>query len=125
MRALRVLGRWLAVVACITGLVGVQGAAAQPAAVPSAEPPFPNLPQGFLLKLPPNCKEVGQFGGNVTPQPINDFGTPGSVVTSTSVLTQSMPYIYTVLVETFITHTYASDLDISLISPAGTKVTLS
>jgi subtilisin-like proprotein convertase family protein len=36
-----------------------------------------------------------------------------------------MPYIWTVAAATAISHTYPSDLDISLISPAGTKVTLS
>ncbi len=58
---------------------------------------------------------------NSAPQTINDNQT----ITSTIYVTTSATILWDVNVSTDITHTFNSDLDIHLISPAGTIVTLS
>jgi subtilisin-like proprotein convertase family protein len=50
--------------------------------------------------------------------------TGPAVVTSTVVVAGAGPYIWDVDLTTFLTHTFAADLDITLQSPAGTVVTL-
>lgn len=47
-----------------------------------------------------------------------------AVVTSTIVVSGAGPYLWDVDVTTFIRHTFAADLDITITSPAGTVVTL-
>ncbi len=50
--------------------------------------------------------------------------TGPAVVTSTVVVSGAGPYLFDVDATTFITHTFAADLDITITSPAGTTVTL-
>ncbi len=50
--------------------------------------------------------------------------TGPAVVSSTLVVSGAGPYLLDVNATTFITHTFAADLDITLTSPAGTVVTL-
>ncbi len=57
---------------------------------------------------------------NNTPVAIVD----NSVVTSTMVVSGAPNYLYDLNLQTFITHTFAADLFITLTSPAGTVVTL-
>ncbi len=57
---------------------------------------------------------------NLTPTPILDVAT----VSSTTSVSGLDPFICDVNVTTFITHTFGGDLDITLMSPGGTVVTL-
>ncbi|MFO1493581.1 MAG: proprotein convertase P-domain-containing protein [Lysobacterales bacterium] len=50
--------------------------------------------------------------------------TGPAVVTSTVVVSGAGPYLWDLDVTTFITHTFAADLDVTITSPAGTVVTL-
>src|SRR6185436_5243127 len=50
--------------------------------------------------------------------------TGPAVDTSTLVVSGAGPYLFDLDLTTFITHTFAADLDITLTSPAGTVVTL-
>ncbi|MGE0636859.1 MAG: HYR domain-containing protein, partial [Bacteroidia bacterium] len=50
--------------------------------------------------------------------------TGPAVVTSTLVVSGASTYLFDLNVTTFITHTFAADLDITLTSPSGTVVTL-
>lgn len=59
---------------------------------------------------------------NMTPVAISGTGTP--LVTSTVNVTGLATYLYDVNLLTTLPHTFASDLDIALMSPAGTVVTL-
>jgi uncharacterized repeat protein (TIGR01451 family) len=52
------------------------------------------------------------------------FPTGPAVVTSTVVVSGVGPYLFDLDMTTFITHTFAADLDITITSPAGTVVTL-
>ena len=53
---------------------------------------------------------------------ISATGTP--VVTSTIVVSGAGPFLYDLDVTTFLQHTFSSDLDVTITSPAGTVVTL-
>lgn len=57
---------------------------------------------------------------NNTPVPLVDLG----VVTSTIVVAGAQPYIWDVDVTTFLQHTFAADIDMTITSPSGTVVTL-
>ncbi|HKB16452.1 MAG TPA: proprotein convertase P-domain-containing protein, partial [Planctomycetota bacterium] len=57
---------------------------------------------------------------NTTPVAITDVST----VSSTIVVSGALPSILDLNLKTFITHTFAADLDITLTSPAGTPVTV-
>ncbi len=70
---------------------------------------------------PPNCTASQVSFTNSTPVAIPSG--PG-VVTSTIVVSGADPYLYDVDVQTFITHTFPADLDVTVTSPAGTVVTL-
>jgi subtilisin-like proprotein convertase family protein len=52
------------------------------------------------------------------------FQAPTALVTSQITVSGVDPYLWDLDVQTFITHTWANDLDITLTSPAGTVVTL-
>ena len=54
------------------------------------------------------------------PMPITDLTTTTSTITVAGVA----PYLWDVDVTTFITHTFAADVDMTLTSPAGTVVTI-
>jgi subtilisin-like proprotein convertase family protein len=69
----------------------------------------------------PGCLATSTTFTNATPVAIP---TGPAVVTSTIVVAGVGPYLWDVDLQTFITHTFAADLDITITSPAGTVVTL-
>jgi len=71
---------------------------------------------------PAGCGATTTNFTNSTPVAISATGTP--VVTSTIVVSGVGPFLYDLDVTTFIQHTFSSDLDITITSPAGTVVTL-
>lgn len=74
------------------------------------------------IPLPPNCQyPYMEFGYVPMSVPIPD----GGIVTSTLIVTGARPYMWDVYMDVFISHTYNSDLDMTLTSPEGTVVTLS
>jgi subtilisin-like proprotein convertase family protein len=70
------------------------------------------------------CVESGVLNSlqNLTPIAISASGTP--VVSSTINVAGAPTYITDINLTTFITHSFCSDLDITITSPAGTVVTL-
>jgi subtilisin-like proprotein convertase family protein len=80
--------------------------------------------QGVLLGgpgVPPGCVEELVFRQSLdTPVPIPDLAT----VSSTILIPPTAGFLHDVDVQTFINHTFAADLDITLTSPMGTEVTL-
>jgi subtilisin-like proprotein convertase family protein len=81
-------------------------------------------PEGTGPALPPNCTPgVTGSGSNMTPVAIPDSGGP--VATSTITIAGAGTYIFDVNMFTNLTHTFPSDLDMTLQSPAGTIVTFS
>ena len=56
------------------------------------------------------------------PKAISEIGTP--TITSTLTVNGAEPFLAGVRVKTYITHTYNNDLQVTLMSPAGTIVTL-
>lgn len=86
-------------------------------------------PQAFAngtdLTFPPNCVSAFSpfFGYTGPPIPISD-GEPPQLITATIPIALS-GIIYGVQTNVAISHTYNSDLDITLTSPEGTIVTLS
>jgi uncharacterized repeat protein (TIGR01451 family) len=70
---------------------------------------------------PTGCLPTLVNFANATPTAIP---TGPAVVTSTVTVTGAQTYLWDVDVTTFITHTFASDLDITIQSPTGTVVTL-
>ncbi len=74
--------------------------------------------------VPPGCMPGALgTGSNATPVAIPDSGGP--VATSTIVIAGAGPYLLDLTMVTNITHTFSSDLDMTLQSPAGTIVTFS
>ncbi len=71
---------------------------------------------------PTGCSPVLGTFENTTPVAISS-GDP-SVVTSTIVVSGAGAYLWDVDVTTFLRHTFPGDLDVTLMSPAGTIVTL-
>ncbi len=73
--------------------------------------------------FPPNCSgSSGTFAvspGSAIPD------SPGGPLTSTIAVSSAPPNLWSVTVTTDITHTWAADLEITLVSPAGSRVTLS
>ena len=80
-------------------------------------------PTGGIGVVPPapGCTITTTVTTNSTPVAIP---TGPAVVTSTLMVAGANPYLWDVNLRTFITHTFAADLDITLTSPAGTVVTL-
>ncbi|HEY3202169.1 MAG TPA: proprotein convertase P-domain-containing protein [Thermoanaerobaculia bacterium] len=79
------------------------------------------LPAGGVIPpAPPECGSTTVFLTNSTPVPIVDLG----VVTSTIVVSGAGTYLWDLNLITNIRHTFNGDLDITLMSPAGTIVTL-
>jgi subtilisin-like proprotein convertase family protein len=70
---------------------------------------------------PPNCAATTTTFTQNTPVAIP---TGPAVVTSTINVAGAGPYLWDINPQTFITHTFAADLDITIQSPAGTVVTL-
>ncbi len=90
---------------------GLSGTGARPRA---AEPPSVAPPAIA------SCTATTQTFEQTTPATIPDVGSLVSTVT----VTLAGPYLWDVDLETFIRHTFPSDLDITLTSPAGTLVTI-
>ena len=110
------------VVAWING--PVQGSASFYSALPYADGPSD---PGYSFTNPPGCSLSTVVLTNNTAEPIPDAvdsALPG-VISSTIHVENAGNYLWQVTVTTNITHTYNGDLDILLISPAGTIVTLS
>ncbi|MEO6612515.1 MAG: proprotein convertase P-domain-containing protein, partial [Chitinophagaceae bacterium] len=72
--------------------------------------------------IPVPCSGTSLTFNNTTAVPIST-GAP-AVVTSTMTVSGAPTYLYRLILTTFITHTFASDLDITIASPSGTVVTL-
>ncbi|MEO8503804.1 MAG: proprotein convertase P-domain-containing protein [Acidobacteriota bacterium] len=70
---------------------------------------------------PAGCGQVTTTFTQSTPVAIP---TGPAVVTSTVLVSGAGPYLYDLDVTTFIQHTFAADLDVTITSPAGTVVTL-
>jgi len=70
---------------------------------------------------PPNCTASASTFTESTPVAIP---AGPAVITSTLVVTGAGTYLWDVDVTTFITHTFAGDIDMTIQSPAGTVVTL-
>ncbi|MBH1965497.1 MAG: IPTL-CTERM sorting domain-containing protein [Comamonadaceae bacterium] len=88
-------------------------------------PEFAPKARTNLLKLaptsPPLCTPTAATYSQTTPVGIP---TGPGVVTSTIVVSGANPWIWDVDLTTFIQHSFAADLDITITSPAGTVVTL-
>jgi subtilisin-like proprotein convertase family protein len=81
-----------------------------------------DLPKGGTIPpAAPGCTASTATLTNTTPVPIPDLGT----ATSTIVVSGVGSTLWDLNVQTFIRHTYSSDLVITLTSPAGTAVTIS
>ncbi|HEV7508167.1 MAG TPA: proprotein convertase P-domain-containing protein [Thermoanaerobaculia bacterium] len=74
------------------------------------------------LPPPGGCSTTTTNFTNSTPVAISATGTP--VVTSTIVVSGVGPFLYDLNVTTFLQHSFSSDLDVTITSPAGTVVTL-
>jgi uncharacterized repeat protein (TIGR01451 family) len=74
--------------------------------------------------VPTTPTGCGQVTTNFTQSTPTAIPTGPAVVTSTLVVSGAGPYLFDLDLTTFITHTFAADLDITLTSPAGTVVTL-
>jgi len=88
--------------------------------------PCPAGPAGAAVTLggpplPGGCSAVTTTASNTTAVAIPDG--PG-VVTSTVTVSGAAPYLWELTATTFIRHSFAADLDVTLQSPAGTVVTL-
>src|SRR5579859_1245033 len=103
-----------------------------PPPVPSSSPES-NPPQqpagGVVPPPPPGCSASATGYGVFTPpgvQLIPDYsgGVPG-IITSTINVVSANTYLWDVNVTVHIQHPYPNDLDIHLISPAGTVIVLS
>jgi subtilisin-like proprotein convertase family protein len=82
----------------------------------------PNAPVGEgSFPAPPNCTPVNTSASNTTPTPINDNVNNDSVIA----VAGAGPYLVDVNITTNITHTFNGDLDMTLISPAGTTAVIS
>jgi subtilisin-like proprotein convertase family protein len=115
-----------AVLALASLAFGNPGAQARPLPLPTPGPLFPKFPATVASGLPAQCGFFAEDQENATRTPIPDkVGLLNGVITSTVNLTQSLPYIWEVSASTAISHTYPGDLEITLISPAGTRMTLS
>ena len=91
---------------------------------PSQLPPDLTTTRGAgVPSAPPGCAATTTTFANSTATPIPDNDPTG--ISPTVSVTGVGPYVYDVNVTVNITHTFASDLDYTLTSPAGTVVTLS
>ncbi len=84
-----------------------------------------------ILALVAVIVSVNYANAQCTPTPTQTFtnSTPVAIpssglVTSTIVVSGAPTYLYDLNVTTFITHTWSSDLDITITSPSGTIITL-
>jgi subtilisin-like proprotein convertase family protein len=91
---------------------------------PSRFQPAACLALGLLAAGVPAAPQAPTGGGatytNSTPAAIPDLSTVNSTIT----VSGALPSLLDLNLRTFITHTFAGDLDITLTSPAGTVVTV-
>ena len=128
MRRMSRFARPLVMVALLLSVFAPAQPAAQAAvmAVATQEPPPPpGAPSGgspsFFPAQLPTCSFNENSASKLDGQLIHDFAT----ITSTFTMPDTGSNLWDVAVQTVITHTYPNDLDIHLVSPAGTIVTLS
>ncbi len=76
---------------------------------------------GTIPPAPPGCGPATVVFTNGTPVTIP---TGPAVVSSTITVGGALPFLWDLNLTTFITHTFAGDLDITLTSPGGTIVTV-
>ncbi len=91
---------------------------------PAVDGRDPNAPEGVGGVIPPapvGCVVTTTFASNNTPLAIP---TGPAVVSNTAVVAGAGSFVWDINLQTFLTHTFAADLDITLTSPAGTVVTL-
>lgn len=89
--------------------------------LPCAEGPASAPAVRGAVPVPTNCTPTTLVVTQNTPV---NIPTGPAVVTSTLLVAGAQPYLWDVNLTTFITHTFAADLDITISSPAGTVVTL-
>ena len=96
--------------------------------LPDGQPAINGLgeaPEGGAIGVVPNppvgCTGTTTVTTNSTPVPIP---AGPAVVSSTLLVGGQGTFLFDVNLRTFITHTFSADLDITLMSPAGTVVTL-
>src|SRR5690349_17715384 len=121
---MRIIHRWLRAAVAATCVLGGLAPTAGPALAETPVPPgtSPVTPAGFdYLDTPDSC--LASASGSLA-SPDVAIPDPG-VITSTITVAGLGAFIWDVRVYTTITHTRNADLDLVLISPAGTRVTLS
>jgi subtilisin-like proprotein convertase family protein len=111
--------RLASAVLAATLLLAAVGHPAPAWALPAAEPLKP-VGGGVDFSTPPGCAAATDNYAIFPDEPIPDNG----VITSTIDLTGVGSFLWDLTVTTDITHTWSQDLDIFLISPAGSRVTL-
>jgi subtilisin-like proprotein convertase family protein len=89
-----------------------------------------NDPVTPLVEVPVELTVTSGSGGGTVTQVFTNttpvaIPTGPGVVTSTIVVAGANSYLYDLNMTTFIQHTFAADMDITIMSPAGTVVTLS
>jgi hypothetical protein len=77
-------------------------------------------PVAVIPPAPTGCVLATVTGANSTPTEILDENTVSSTIT----IAGANPYLWDLNMLTFITHSFAADMDITLTSPAGTVVTI-
>src|SRR5437660_1754892 len=128
--------RW-SYVLLTTALLAATSAPAQAGAASQPPPPTsvvtavaadlaPSAPAGSVQPPPPGCGATDGVAYNLTPQIVPDAnGVLPGIVLSKIHFSTAGSYSWQVVVSAAITHPVSSDLDLSLISPHGTEVTLS
>ena len=107
-------------------LGGDDPAATVPDGAPAVDGRGREAPEGTIGTIPPppaGCTETTSAFTNSTPVPIPTT-TPPIVVSSTIIVAGAGPFLWDLNLQTFLTHTFSSDLDVTLLSPAGTIVTI-
>jgi uncharacterized repeat protein (TIGR01451 family) len=79
-----------------------------------------SAPAGSVA-APPNCALASTTTSNNTPVPIADVATSSSTIN----VAGAGPFLYEVSIVANITHTFAADMDITLISPGNNRITIS
>lgn len=121
---MHIINRWVRTVIAAAFLFGGLAPVSAPALANAGEPPVqPLAPTGGspgYINPPASC---GADQGIYSTYPNVVIPNPG-LVTSTVSVGLAGVYVWEVRVYTNITHTRSADLDIALVSPAGTRVTL-
>jgi hypothetical protein len=77
------------------------------------------VPTGLIG--PPNCAMTFTSASNNTPVPIADVATSSSTIN----VAGAGVFLYQLSITANITHTFAADMDITLISPGNNRITIS